>query len=168
MGHLDDITLRELHDALERVEGKKPTQRVLAAIAYKRGISQTELAEWHNVQRKTIYSWLCRLDPDSIAQSATDAYRPGRPRKLSPDQQRRLKRTLRVPPTDVGLDAQTWTPTLVQTHLQAEFGVEYSLPSCRRLMREAGLSYQELHRSVTGGTDESRDGVPSKTSRIWR
>ncbi|SEP14334.1 Helix-turn-helix domain-containing protein [Halorientalis persicus] len=62
MNHLDEIVVEELQDALDNVDGKKPTQRLLAAIAYKNGVSQTELAEWYDVQRRTIYNWLKRLD----------------------------------------------------------------------------------------------------------
>jgi chromosome segregation and condensation protein ScpB len=43
--HLDEISVEELQDALDNVEEKKPTQRLLAAIAYKNGVTQTELAE---------------------------------------------------------------------------------------------------------------------------
>ena len=33
MDHLDEISVEELQDALNKVEGNKPTQRLLAAIA---------------------------------------------------------------------------------------------------------------------------------------
>ena len=62
MDHLDEISTEELHNALDNVEGKKLTQRLLAAIAYKNGATQSELAEWHDISRRTIYSWLKRLD----------------------------------------------------------------------------------------------------------
>jgi hypothetical protein len=48
MDHLDEISVENLHHALDVVEGKKPTQRLLAAIAYKSGVTQTELSKWHN------------------------------------------------------------------------------------------------------------------------
>ena len=35
MNHLDEISVEELQDALDNVDDKKPTQRLLAAIAYK-------------------------------------------------------------------------------------------------------------------------------------
>jgi transposase len=82
--HLNEISVEELQDALDNVEGKKPTERLLAAIAYKNGITQTELSEWYDVQRRTIYSWLKRPDTDeSLEQAVTDAYRSGRNRKIS-------------------------------------------------------------------------------------
>jgi chromosome segregation and condensation protein ScpB len=43
---LDGISVEELQDALDSVDGNKPTRRLLAAIAYKNGVTQTELAEW--------------------------------------------------------------------------------------------------------------------------
>lgn len=55
MDHLDKISVEELQQALDEVEGNK-TQRLTAAIAYKNGVTQTELAEWYGVQRQTIYS----------------------------------------------------------------------------------------------------------------
>jgi len=55
------------------VDKKKPTQRLLAVIAYKNGDAQTELAEWYDVLRRTIYSWLSRLDTDeSLEQVVSD------------------------------------------------------------------------------------------------
>ena len=92
MNHLDEISVEELQDALDNVEGKKPTQRLLAAIAYKNGVTQTELAKWYDVQRRTIYSWLKRLDTDeSLEQAVTDAHRSGRNRKLSEKEQQEFE-----------------------------------------------------------------------------
>ena len=147
MNHLDEITVDELQDALDNVDDKKPTQRLLAAIAYKNGVTQTELAEWYNVQRRTIYSWLKRLDTDeSLEQAVSDAKRTGRKRKLSKSQQKEFEATVHHPPEEVGVDAPAWTPALVQEFLDKTYGVEYSIPSCRRLLKEAGLSYQKPRR----------------------
>jgi hypothetical protein len=38
-----------------------PTQRLVAAIAYKNDIMRTELAGWHDTGRRTIHSRLDRL-----------------------------------------------------------------------------------------------------------
>jgi len=74
--HVDEISVEELQEALDNVEGNKATKRLLAAIAYKNGVTQTELAEWYDVQRRTIYSWLKRLDTDeSLEQAVTNVQR---------------------------------------------------------------------------------------------
>src|SRR6056297_3280723 len=115
MDHLDDISVEDFQDALDNVDGNKPTQRLLAAIAYKNGVTQTELAEWHDTGRRTIYSWLMRFDTDEpLAQAATDAHRSGRKRKLSESQQKEFEQTVHEPPDEAGIDAPAWTPALVQ------------------------------------------------------
>jgi transposase len=153
--HLDEISVEELQDALDNVDGNKPTQRLLAAIAYKNGVTQTELAEWYDVQRRTIYSWLKRLDTDqSLEQAVSDSKRTGRKRKLSEIEQKEFEETVHEPPTEVGIDAPAWTPALVQQHLEDAYDVDYSIPSCRRLLKEAGLRYEKPRRT-TAEADET-------------
>ena len=104
MNHIDEITVEELQGALDDVDRKKPTQRLLAAIACKNDVTQTELAEWYDVQRRTIYSWLTRLDTDeSLEQAVSDAKRTGRKRKLSESQQEELEATIHEPLKRSGL-----------------------------------------------------------------
>ncbi len=158
MDHLDQISVKELHDALDNVEGKKPAQRLLAAIAYKNGVTQTEIAEWHNTGRRTIYSWLTRLDTDaSLEQAVTDAHRSGRKRKLSEKEQQEFEETVHESPEEVGVDAPAWTPALVQQYLHETYDVEYSIPSCRRLLKEAGLGYQKPRRTAAESDPEKQD-----------
>ena len=158
MDHLDEISVKELQDALDNVEGNKPTQRLLAAIAYKNGVTQTELAEWHDTGRRTIYSWLKRLDTEeSLEQAVTDNKRTGRKRKLSDSEQQEFEETVYEPPEEVGIDAPAWTPALVQEYLQETYGVEYSIPSCRRLLKEAGLSYQKPRRSAAEADENKQE-----------
>jgi len=145
MTHLEDVPLEDLQRALDEVEDPKAIQRLTAALAYKNGVSQTEIAEWYDVQRRTVYSWLTRLDEEPIAQAVTDDDRSGRPRKLTDEQLARLEETLHEPPTGAGYDAPAWTPALVQAYLAETFDVAYSTPSCRRLMKEAGLVYRKPH-----------------------
>ncbi|RRJ31988.1 transposase [Halocatena pleomorpha] len=144
MDHIEDISLEDLQQALDQVEGKKPAMRLLAAIAYKNGVTQTELAEWYGVQRRTVYSWLKRLEEPTIENAVRDAHRSGRPRKLTEEQQASLQQVLRRSPTGFSDDAVTWTPELVRQYIHERFGIDYSLPSCRRLMKESGLRFCSL------------------------
>lgn len=165
MARLTDVTVEDLQQALEAVEGKKPTMRLTAAIAYKNGVSQTELAEWYDVQRRTIYGWLKRLEEEPLEEAAQDDRRSGRPRKLSDAQRAQLEATLHEPPSEAGYDAPAWTPSLVQTYLDERFGVTYSRPSCRRLMKEAGLRYRKTSDAVA---DDGDTGGENPGSRGWR
>ncbi|AKU09372.1 transposase (plasmid) [Haloferax gibbonsii] len=158
MKHLDEITVEELQDALDNVDGKKPTQRILAAIAYKNGVTQTELAEWYDVQRRTIYSWLKRLDTDeSLERAVSDDKRTGRKRKLSESQQSKFEEAVHGPPQEVGIDAPAWTPALAQNFLEETYDIKYSIPSCRRLLKEAGLSYQKPRRKAAEADEDEQE-----------
>jgi len=171
MDHLGKISVEELQDALNNVEGNKPTQRLLAAIAYKNGVTQSELAEWHDTGRRTIYSWLMRFDTDEpLEQAVSDVHRSGRKRKLSELQQEEFEQTVHAPPEEVGIDAPAWTPALVQDFLEDTYGVEYSYPSCRRLLKEAGLSYQKPRRTAAESDESEQEGFHDeikKSERRW-
>jgi transposase len=165
--HLDEVSVEELQTALDNVEGKKPTQRLLAAITYKNGVSQTELSRWYDVQRRTIYSWLKRLDTDeSLEQAVSDDKRTGRKRKLSKLQQEKFEETVHNPPEEVGIDAPAWTPVLAQKYLQETYDVEYSTPSCRRLLKEAGLSHQKPCRSAAEAEESEQEEFRDELKKI--
>jgi len=163
MDHLDEVSIEELQDALDNVDGKKPTQRLLAAIAYKNGVTQTELAEWYGVERRTIYNWLKRLETDEpLRQAVTDAKRSGRNRKLSASEQREFEDVVHESPEKVGIDVAAWTPSLAQEYLEETYDAKYSLPSCRRLLKEAGLSYQKPPRLDAKEGENERKGFGKK------
>jgi len=114
VNHLDEISVEGLQDTFNNVDGKKPTQRLLAAIAYKSGTTQSELAEWYDIQRRTIYNWLRRLDTDEpLERAVTDDKRTGRKRKLSEKQQGEFEHTVRNLLENVGIDTPAWTPAPV-------------------------------------------------------
>lgn len=157
MEHLENVDVEDLQHALDEVDGKRETQRLTAAIAYKNGISQTELAEWFDVERKTIYNWLTRLDEASLAEAASDNQRSGRNRKLSENELESFEETVHEPPAEAGYDEPAWTTALVKHHLSETYDVDYSIPSCRRLLKEAGLSYQKPRRSAAEADPEDRE-----------
>ena len=168
MEHRDEISVEELQEALDNVDGNKPTQRLLAAIAYKNGVTQTELAEWHDTGRRTIYSWLQRLDTDdSLEQAVTDAHRSGRKRKLSETQQHEFEQTVHDSPQEIGIDAPAWTPALAQAYFKETYGVDYSIPSCRRLLKEAGLTYQKPLRTAAEADEEESHDEFEKSGGSW-
>lgn len=165
MDHLDAISVAELQDALDEVEGSKPAQRLVAAIAYKNGVTQTDLAEWFGVERRTIYSWLKRLEDRPLVEAVTDAHRSGRPRKLGENEREHLAEALSGPPIQHGYDAPAWTPALVRDFVREAFDADYSIPSCRRLMKEAGLRYWKPPEETTTPSDEGGQGSTTRNDR---
>ena len=170
MEHLTDISVDDLQQALEATDEKTPALRLVAAIAYKKGISQSELSEWFDVERKTIYNWLTRLEEQDLDDAIRDEHRAGRPRKLSEEQLGDLQEILQKPPTEAGLDAPAWTTELLQRFIRDEFEIDYSQPSCRRLMKEAGLSYQTPREAAAEADPQEREAFEQelrKLGHVW-
>ncbi len=131
----------------------------------KRRYEQTELAEWYTVQRRTIYSWLKRLDTDeSIEQAVTDVHRSGRKRKLSENEQQEFEETVHESPGEVGVDA----PSLVQQYLNETYDVEYAIPSCGRLLKEAGLRYQKPRRTAAESDADEQEPFREELKKAAR
>lgn len=149
---------------------KKPTQRLLAAIAYKHSVTRTELAEWHDTGRRTIYNWLTRLDTDEpLDEAVTDNHHSGRNRKLS-EKTKYFQQTVRESPQEAGYDEPAWTTRLVRHHLDETYDVEYSIPSCRRWLKEAGHSYQKPRHEnakADSGDCEEFDETRNKSAGGW-
>lgn len=120
-------------------------------------MTQSELAKWFGVERKTIYNWLTRLEEQDLDSAIRDEQRTGRPRKLSEQQLSELEEILHNPPTEVGLDAPAWTTELLQEFLRNRFNIDYSPPSCRRLMKEAGLSHRTPRKAAAEADQEDRE-----------
>lgn len=142
MGRLDQLTLEDLHEQLDRTEGNVPTQRVMAAIGRKQGTSIEELAKRHNVAEKTIRNWLDRFVERALDEAPYDDDRSGRPAKLTDEQKATFFYDLQQSPETLGYDRPSWFPELARHHLKVEYDVKYSLRHVYRLLEEAGLSYR--------------------------
>lgn len=166
MEHLTDTTVDDLKQTLETVDEKVPALRLVAAIAYKNGVTQSELADWLDVERKTIYNWLTRMGREDLETAIVNEHRAGRPRKLSDDQLDTLKSALQHPPSEVGYGVPAWTTDIFQQFIEDRFEIDYSRPSCRRLMKEAGLRHKTASQVAADADPEIRDEL-SELGHIW-
>lgn len=64
MATLENVTIDDLRNVLAEVEGKKPTQRRVAAITYLEDddVTQKEVAEWYGYIGGWLSRWLNRLE----------------------------------------------------------------------------------------------------------
>ncbi|MFB6085820.1 MAG: IS630 family transposase [Halodesulfurarchaeum sp.] len=142
MPKLENLSLEQLHDALDQVDEKKPTQRLMLAISYKQGPSVPMIADWFDLRERLIYRWFNEMEEEPLMEAIYDDSRPGRPTKLTDEQREQFEEAFQKPPDEVGIDAPAWTPKIARHYLKEEFGVEYTLRHVRRLLKEAGLSWQ--------------------------
>lgn len=135
MNKLDSVDSDVLRETLAETTDPKAVKRLMVALAYDDGVSVDTLSERHGIPRSTIYSWLDRFEEDSIADAIRDEHRPGRPPLLSEQEREQLTQTLRSPPIKVGFSDDSWTPELIQEHIQQKYDTSYSLGHIRRLVR---------------------------------
>lgn len=118
MKHLESVAVDELQNALDDVDDVHATKRLMVAIAYKQSVSQTDLAEWYGLSRKTVYNWLQRFEDDSIKNAASDKDRPGRPPKLDDKEQSEVSQLLQESPANAGYGADEWSVSFVQKNVR--------------------------------------------------
>lgn len=72
MEHSTDLKVHDLQNHLQSTYEKTPVLRLLAAITYSNRITQSDLAEWFDVERKTIYNLLNRQEEWNLKLAITD------------------------------------------------------------------------------------------------
>jgi transposase len=137
MSRLDGITMEELHEVREAVDGGIPRERVLAAIARKQGDDIERIAERHDVWPKTVGRWLDRFADRPLEEAPYDDPRPGAPGRLTDEEKQQLFVDFRTSPAELGYDRDEWTSSLAVRHIEAAFDVEYSERHARSLLARA-------------------------------
>lgn len=141
MAKLEDVSVADLHEALDAAVGKKETQRLMLAILYKQGPSVPMLSDWFDMRERTVYDWFDRLEAEPLDEAIHDKPRPGRPPKLTDEQRATFEAALDDAPPDHGIEASAWTPAVAQTYLREQFDAEFTRRHVRRLLHDAGLSW---------------------------
>jgi transposase len=116
--------------------------RIRAVGQIRDGAHPEDVAALLGLDRSTVYGWVARFRGGGPAALKARPV-PGRPRKLSGEQLRRLY-TLIVgrDPRQLQFEFALWTREMVRVLIRREFGVALSVVSVGRLLRTLGLSPQ--------------------------
>ena len=114
---------------------------------------QTILLHLHDVSNKeisiiigrslsTVYNYINAYRKGGI-EGLEIGYSPGRPRKLTPEQEQQVYQTIvDKTPVDVGFPAKmNWTSPIIRKWIEQEFGVLYSDRGTRELLYRLKLSF---------------------------
>ena len=121
-------------------------QRRLRAIELLRqGLQPHEVASRLGVDRRSVRRWKrAYRTSGSTALKAKPV--PGRPTKLSAQQQRALVKMVLQSPLAFGFSTELWTCRRIAQLVRREFGVEYHPDHLGRLLHRCGLTPQRPHR----------------------
>jgi transposase len=110
-------------------------RRLRAWELFQQGWRQRQIALALGVSEGAVSQWLTRARP--VGSSALhDRPRPGRPPRLSPEQQACVPALLRQGAPAFGFRGDRWTLKRVREVIRREFGVTYSPSHISRLLRQ--------------------------------
>jgi transposase len=105
-------------------------------------LSQAEIARQLGVSRATVSDWAKRLAIGGL-RALQRRKAPGRPARLTRDDQKELRRVLRRGAAAAGFPTDRWTLGRVALVIHREFGVHYHPHSLHRLLGRLGWSAQQ-------------------------
>jgi transposase len=112
---------------MKPIRGSAPElerRRRLAVTRIAEGWPQTKVAAFLDVDPRTVRAWWARHRADAV--HGLDAKpHPGRPRKLTPDQEDTVLSWFSRSATDFGFANELWTAGRVAHLIQKEFGVRF-------------------------------------------
>lgn len=120
-------------------------RRRIAVDKVRGGWTQVQVAEFLGVHPVTVAKWMARRRADGPAGLAAKPT-PGRPRFLTPVQERQVLRCLADKPTEHGFRTDLWTARRVAELIRRRFEVSYHPNYLREWLSKRGYSPQKPRR----------------------
>lgn len=157
---------RQLGKLLRSAPNARVYRRALAVLAYGHGHPVTEIADWLQVSRQSIYSWLERFERRrDTGFVLLDAPRSGRPPQWTPLAESALLKLLRRRPSELGYFATQWTVPLLQGQLRQDAGLLYSEHTVRRALHRLGYTWKRARYQLM--PDPEREKKTPDFARHW-
>lgn len=116
-------------------------RRLQAADLLRKGLSQSEVARRVGAHRQSVGQWAEVLRQQG-RKGLKKAARAGRPRKLHPEDLKRIERGLKRGPEKLGYGTSLWTSARVAHLIEQECGIRYAAGHAWRILRQLGWSCQ--------------------------
>jgi transposase len=132
------------------------------------GVPKAEVSRRLHVAYKTVWEWGLRLRRMG-SEAWRDRKQPGRPRKLTQGQRKRLLRILVRGAAKYGFETDLWTLKRVAYVIRREFGVRYNVTHVWRVLRDLGLSAQvPLKQALERDEEYIRKWLQKKWPKLYR
>ncbi|VVB99684.1 Winged helix-turn helix [uncultured archaeon] len=139
--------------------------RLHAAFLRRKGKRVDEIAETLGVTKSAVSKWLNKLHVNGIA-AAMPVKQTGRPKRLSAEQLKLLRKDLLKTPDKHGYGASFWETRTVQEHAKKKFGASFVDRHMRRLLHRMGFS-QIKPRPSDYRADKAAQKRFKKNSLAW-
>jgi transposase len=126
----------------KRIGNGRVAQRILALVAVAEGNSLTEAAAILNVSHEAIRIWVRDFVMYGM-KSLQIGKSSGRRSKLTKSQKKELAAFIEKGPEEAGFCGSCWRSPMIQSFIEREFGVLYSVHYVVQLIVNMGFSYQK-------------------------
>jgi transposase len=135
----EDFGAGELRRLAARVKDADQARRLLALAAVYEGMSREDAARIGGMDRQTLRDWAHRFNNEGV-DGLIDAKSPGRPPKLSVEQQEELRRLVEAGPDPDRDGVVRWRCVDLKRVLNERFAVDLSQVSLGRALKRLGFS----------------------------
>ena len=136
-----------IQDEISRTREGRYFHRLHVVLYVLHGASSYEAARLYGDSPRAIEYWVHRLLTRGLA-GLWEGDRPGRPTRLSPSDQERLRNEIRRSPRELGYDQNLWDGVLLSHHLEKHYGASLSVRQCQRLFHKLGFTLQRPRRQA--------------------
>lgn len=137
--------LAAVQDEISRTAESRYYHRLHVVLHVLKGASCYEAARIYDHSPRSVENWVHRLTTHGLA-GLWEGERPGRPSRLSPSQQEKLRKHLLFSPRKFGYDQNIWDGPLLSHHLKKQFSVHLRVRQCQNLFHRLGFTLQRPRR----------------------
>lgn len=161
--YLPKMEVEDLEEMIRQEKPGKPRDRLQAAVLRKRGKTLEEIKEAIGYKVNTIHNWLAKLASEGL-DSRYDKKSPGRPPRLTPEEENAIREDLAKSPQESGFERGSWNAKMVARRIKDVFGKTYSTRSSLRLAQKLGFSYRKPRPiPYNSATPEEQEAFIKKT-----
>lgn len=152
-----------IQQEIGRSKESRYDHRLHGLLLVSQGLDCYKVASWLGQHATTVERWVKKFEKHGFA-GLYEGDRPGRPRRLSKTQLKKLNQDLRANPRDIGYEQNLWDGKLLQHHLRSSYGVELGIRQCQRLFGKMGFRLRKP-RPVIAQADPEAQKAFKKTAK---
>ena len=161
-----EVVIMALQDEIRRSSEARYDHRLHSVLLVAQGMNCREVAELLGDAPRTVEYWVNRFLEDGLS-GLVDADRPGRPRKLKPEQIEQIGQDLRLEPKAVGLEGNVWDGKTLSEHIAKKYQIELSVRQCQRLFRQLEFRLRKPRPQIARANLELQEAF-KKNERMGR
>ena len=127
-----------LQNEIRRSEESRYDHRLHGVLLVAQGTTCPEVAGLLGDAPRSVENWVRRFELEGLA-GLLEGERPGRPRRLNPQQLAEIDVLLRKTPREAGMSGNLWDGKTLAEWIKRKHGSRLSVRQCQRLFRQFGF-----------------------------